>query len=219
MVDLSSLLQIWDLEGDDKAVTLLESPGDVSAFPTVDGRDQPIDQPIASLPQVTSISSQAEVPQKHCDRCHASNILIANWCIECGGAFVPDASLPGDQFPEVKQKSLVSQKHENAVYAECNDTSVCVMGSSLHNSQLWDDVAFPSTPEDAPIKILQCSNRIVDIATPKRHWETSKSYAWRKPRSTAKQTTCRSAEWLPIVTAAQIMERVSRSHTWHDFYY
>lgn len=194
---LSSLLQMWDLEEDDLCLKP-SATDDVAEFPTEDSRVQPV----ACLPQV---SNAHEKNPKYCDRCSASNVLHANWCFECGTAFISatrcNTSLIGDQTClELEQKSLVHQR--DRFVADCINAGdhQC---SSLH----WDSPSR-STPRDGLLRhSLPGAAR---VATPKRYWETSKSYAWRKPRSSVEHShECKSQEILlnatpPVINATPV---------------
>lgn len=115
-------------------------------------------------------------------------MLDANWCIECGAAFILATSFIGDQSLELEQKSLGHPTVDAKLRTEHKP-----------DKHSWDCVPFPgqSTVHDDPTGLLQQSPPgTTGVAVPKRYWESSKSYAWRKPCSKVEHTRCKSEEIL-----------------------
>ncbi len=115
---------------------------------------------------------------KKCDSCSVNNISGANWCIECGVALLGKPNVLDQRKKEINQ----SQKDK------------------IHP---WKDDALKSNFEhdypDASSQFLFSDPSLQNI----RHWETSKSYSWRKPQSHVFHTI--SAKKVTVVNNSNVM--------------
>lgn len=104
-------------------------------------------------PAEDSIASSERLGKKLCTDCNASNVSDANWCIECGVALI-------GQSDPVEAGASINSWIPEAVVKSSTKTSFC--------SQIKSD-EHDYNGDTRPLI--------------KRHWETSKSYLWRKPSS------------------------------------
>lgn len=110
--------------------------------------------PLCGMLEAEASKCDSESTGRCCGSCHALNLCDANWCIECG------VSLLGLQKFQSVEKARERPYESNVMPAQCE----CF---------LPDDCDC-----DVTATSLTQSNK-----SPKRHWETSGFYAWRKPAS------------------------------------
>lgn len=170
---MNNLLEIWDLEEDDVLNLPAASSGKVdNQLCDMDGQ-----KPTLLLPLVASISKCSDV--KHCDGCQAANSLHANWCIECGTAFIPElsAELLTDRQP---QEEHVNRREWHAVQTEpqirrnhpLNELDFSKPSMYGYSKHTCDSPCFDGD--------MLCSHCIANSAAISTSKETS---AWRKPCS------------------------------------
>lgn len=161
---MEDILKIWELDEVDvniKDLKFLSSP----------------DKPTTTLATANEgTKSQCLVDHKHCASCHACNVLDANWCIECGCAMIE------------KNSSAVIDRSEKACGILQTNFEVDEMYNvdHKHSRPHSNGDVIPSTLTD-DYKVTEKASEQQDhhfhIGQRTRHWETSKFYAWRKPRS------------------------------------
>ena len=193
--DLDCLLQLWNLEKVDIEPNNLQMnfPTNRSCVCGVDGVKEnlvaPNLVPVISASVGTIELELNEADFKSCNNCYTSNEFDANWCIECGKALVGENVTPAEH--RFNQK-LVHEDFEDpksgSDFHECDSFHHVGIPHNRDleypqqiNSQYVDSLYHNNHSNEKSAKSLDVQQK---LSIPyERHWETSKSYSWRKPQS------------------------------------